>query len=980
MDCGYGSSAEAERLLAESEVFCRQVNCTRGQHALTRELVQSQIWASELRLGALIRQNSDLGKRAKCLESAWGLAQDVLSQDKDWRQLAARVPQTRKHPVQAELRLALHTARHHRATQEEQGEEEEEMRRSEEEASEGNSNSSSSSRSHRELHDDLNLTVKRNLPQLSQGATTQSRPAARRGEGGQSEQEDEEEKAEVSSRGAAPPARSLVQENGADNRQWRRVVTLRSHLRGVRNARLCGGVLLTCGEDSLVKAWDVAPLQQHGMRLPGTGHLEDLEPFATYRGHAGAVLSLAAPVGPLNGDPAGQLFFSGGLDGEICAWRLLMPAEHDPYDATPPNASGHRLHGVACLQQFKGHTDAVWSLSLQDELRLLASAGADELVLLWKAAAEASLGPQVTPLEPPLASSAEAVPVLLDSIGSDARKLEWESPGTRDAGDRGHRPVSAEFSDRALMVLRLLRLPPPVPGSRQAEARTLAHACPPSFALPPAGPATAFPPRVPASPASSASRRASPSPQPSAVPPIIRRLGPGGQLVFEFNFSASLSHVMSKSTGVVAGAAAVIGGAAFVGLPTTQTAASRDNQLLALRGAPRVSSAAGATSTSSTVGLGVAGLAALALSGRHAAASAAAPSAGSRRVAACAYDASKEIGVCDPLLFWDPIGFCEGGTKEEFDRRRAVELKHGRLCMFATIGLVWPDLFGKWGGYLSPSQGLKFTDVPSGIAAISKVPIEGWAQILLVAGLIETQLFKDQSIGGPGFAKYGAEPGNFGTGYLGRKIKDPAERRLKLTTELNNGRLAMIATLAMLVQNGLTGQSPIEQLTSGHISPFNDGQGYFAQFDPSKELGACPPLGYWDPFGMMAFQDETTFKKNREAELKHGRVCMAAAIGVNDSFEFPFARNLPYDCLKHLNLTSTFEASSRLDVEGTQAVRAMALEFIVSHFQTVCRQPALEQLDKPLLIEILRGLAERFPQPQSPNLSPNAQPGCAPSG
>lgn len=72
-------------------------------------------------------------------------------------------------------------------------------------------------------------------------------------------------------------------------------------------------------------------------------------------------------------------------------------------------------------------------------------------------------------------------------------------------------------------------------------------------------------------------------------------------------------------------------------------------------------------------------------------------------------------------------------------------------------------------------------------------------------------------------------------------------------------------------RNGLTGQSPVEQLTSGHISPFNDGQGFFAQFDPSKarptagallsaeELGACPPLGYWDPFGMMAFQDGQSF-------------------------------------------------------------------------------------------------------------------------
>ena len=114
-------------------------------------------------------------------------------------------------------------------------------------------------------------------------------------------------------------------------------------------------------------------------------------------------------------------------------------------------------------------------------------------------------------------------------------------------------------------------------------------------------------------------------------------------------------------------------------------------------------------------------------------------------------------------------------------------------------------------------------------------------------------------------AKYG-EPGNFGTGYWGRKIKDPAERKLKLTTELNNGRLAMTAMAGMLIQNGLTGQAPIEQLTAGHISPFNDGQGAFAQFDPSKELGACPPLGYWDPFGMMAFQDAQTAQTHSKSD------------------------------------------------------------------------------------------------------------------
>ncbi|CAJ1404447.1 unnamed protein product [Effrenium voratum] len=289
-----------------------------------------------------------------------------------------------------------------------------------------------------------------------------------------------------------------------------------------------------------------------------------------------------------------------------------------------------------------------------------------------------------------------------------------------------------------------------------------------------------------------------------------------------------------------------------------------------------------------------------------------------RSVVRLAYDASKEIGACDPLLFWDPIGYCGGDcTKQDFDRRRAVELKHGRICMFAALGMLWPDVFGKFDGYLSPSQNLKFADVPSGLAAISKVPLEGWLQVLLVAGLIETQLFKDQSFGGFGYAKYG-EPGNFGTGYWGRKIQDPAERKLKLTTELNNGRLAMIAVAGMLIQNGLTGQSPIEQLTAGHISPFNDGQGAFAQFDPSKELGACPPLGYWDPFGMMAFQDEAKFLRNRELELKHGRICMVAAIGmiVPDLFGRFGGYLSPSMNLKFADVPCTIEAIYQVPAAG----------------------------------------------------------------
>jgi len=107
----------------------------------------------------------------------------------------------------------------------------------------------------------------------------------------------------------------------------------------------------------------------------------------------------------------------------------------------------------------------------------------------------------------------------------------------------------------------------------------------------------------------------------------------------------------------------------------------------ALRGQGSTGSSAGLSS------MGIAGLAAVALAAGR-------PTAQRGSIAVQAYDASKEIGACDPLLFWDPIGYCGGDcTKEDFDRRRAVELKHGRICMFATIGMLWPDIFGKFDGF-----------------------------------------------------------------------------------------------------------------------------------------------------------------------------------------------------------------------------------------------------------------------------------------
>ena len=45
---------------------------------------------------------------------------------------------------------------------------------------------------------------------------------------------------------------------------------------------------------------------------------------------------------------------------------------------------------------------------------------------------------------------------------------------------------------------------------------------------------------------------------------------------------------------------------------------------------------------------------------------------------------ANELGAQAPLGFFDPLGACADGDKENFDRLRWVELKHGRISMLAV--------------------------------------------------------------------------------------------------------------------------------------------------------------------------------------------------------------------------------------------------------------------------------------------------------
>jgi len=166
-------------------------------------------------------------------------------------------------------------------------------------------------------------------------------------------------------------------------------------------------------------------------------------------------------------------------------------------------------------------------------------------------------------------------------------------------------------------------------------------------------------------------------------------------------------------------------------------------------------------------------------------------------------------GINDPIFggtpegkIFDPLGL--GADEASLYRRRCVEIKHGRVCMMAFLGMtIGPnELVQPSHALLSPSLDLHFDDIPGGIAAINAVPVAGWLQIVAVVGLHELTVNKQD---------YTKVPGEIPT-FLGFKPEDPAVFKEKQLKELKNGRLAMIAVLGELMAQQVSGMGTYEQL------------------------------------------------------------------------------------------------------------------------------------------------------------------------
>ena len=158
---------------------------------------------------------------------------------------------------------------------------------------------------------------------------------------------------------------------------------------------------------------------------------------------------------------------------------------------------------------------------------------------------------------------------------------------------------------------------------------------------------------------------------------------------------------------------------------------------------------------------------------------------------AAGYD--DDIGVSAPLGVFDPLGLLDDASDATFADLRLKELTHGRIAMLAVVG------------YLTTAAGVRFPgceDVPSGLAAWDAAPSDymgGMAFTWLVLGAIQSPSTDD-----------GDFPGDFRKGFdFGWDDQTDEWKAKKRTTEINNGRAAMMGIWGLVVHEQMGNLSDI---------------------------------------------------------------------------------------------------------------------------------------------------------------------------
>jgi hypothetical protein len=135
---------------------------------------------------------------------------------------------------------------------------------------------------------------------------------------------------------------------------------------------------------------------------------------------------------------------------------------------------------------------------------------------------------------------------------------------------------------------------------------------------------------------------------------------------------------------------------------------------------------------------------------------------------------------------FDPLGLAKF---RDFDEMSKAEVRNGRVAMLASVGWVWPQIFGTFDA--------KDVTTVDPIAAISQVDPVAWIQIFLLMGVNEVLDFQHDWSKGALWDPLQLLP------------KDPVGKAQMMEKELKHGRLGMLAFASFLAAHYIPGSVPL---------------------------------------------------------------------------------------------------------------------------------------------------------------------------
>ena len=173
-------------------------------------------------------------------------------------------------------------------------------------------------------------------------------------------------------------------------------------------------------------------------------------------------------------------------------------------------------------------------------------------------------------------------------------------------------------------------------------------------------------------------------------------------------------------------------------------------------------------------------------------------------------------GAVAPLGDFDPLGLSKDLPLQEIKRFREAEVTHGRVGMLAVLGYLVAEKFHPFfGGQVSGPANSHLGQVQEiapfffSFLAVSIAVAELFRSVYGWEFPIDALRKNTDVEGRTWLAKLNDDyyPGDIGFDPFGLKPEDPAEFAELQTKELQNGRLAMIASFGMIAQEQVTGET-----------------------------------------------------------------------------------------------------------------------------------------------------------------------------